>query len=139
MTPARARAAVLVSGAVVAAAVVATLWVFGGPEESRRTERDARRLSHLSALAGALQCHHEVRAEPPQPLRAEDIAPACLAPSEAADLRDPLTGAPYAIAWAADGLRVCAAFEGVPPPGWMGQGFDRTSGCIARVLRPAPD
>lgn len=139
MTPRRARAVVAVSGVVVAAAAAAALWVFGGPEAQRRADRDAMRLDALSRLAAALNCHAEAGAAPSAPARAGEITAACLAPSEAARLVDPLTGAPYALDYPEPGVvRLCAGFEGAEPLPWAPPGFDSATGCLTERLAAPP-
>lgn len=134
MTPERTRGVVAASGLVVAATAAVGLWVFGGPAESRREERDAGRLGALQQIADALACH--VRAEAAPPADLASVTPGCLSPSEAGRLVDPLGADPYAIEYPAPGLaRVCAAFErsGDALP-YAPPNFDRETGCLTLPL-----
>jgi hypothetical protein len=97
-------------------------------------------MSNLTDIAAAIQCHaQKPGAVPAEPVRLADIDAACLSPSEAARLVDPLTGAAYAISypdrWT---LRVCATFERPAPGIRYGPGFDAGTGCLTQVLGPRP-
>jgi hypothetical protein len=109
MSVARARRLVVLSGVVVAMVAALALWEVGGPEASRQQTRDARRLDDVQAIANALECHLQARAEPARPGALGEISPACLAPARAAELADPLTGEPYGLSYPEAGLaRICA-------------------------------
>lgn len=139
MTLAAARRIVALTGGVVAAVAVAGLVVFGGPATGRGVERDARRHADLQAIAEAFACHAEAAATPAAPASLAEISPTCLAPSRAAALADPRTGAAYALAYPAPGaVRICAVFErpsSVPP--WAPPNFDAPTGCLTAPL-PQP-
>ncbi|TPE49386.1 hypothetical protein [Amaricoccus solimangrovi] len=133
----RARAAVAVTGLVCAVVLGLSLALIGGPDAGRRDRRDTQRLADMREIAQALICHGDAKASPAQPAALGEISPACLAPGSEGRLRDPSTGAPYAIDWV-DGrtARVCGALEdrarswtsGWPP-------FDSASGCVTAALR----
>ncbi|PZQ46693.1 MAG: hypothetical protein DI556_19545 [Rhodovulum sulfidophilum] len=133
----RARLAVAVTGLVAAGVLALTLAEVGGPDAGRRDRRDLARLSDLREIAQALICHGGGGAAPGQPTELADISPACLAPEAAQRLRDPRTGAPYAITWVdARTARVCGDLEdrarawtaGWPP-------FDAATGCVTAALK----
>ncbi|MFQ8429829.1 hypothetical protein [Amaricoccus sp. W119] len=133
----RARVAVAVTGIVCAAVLAASLSLIGGPGSGRRDRRDADRLSDMREIARALICQGDAEASPAQPADLAEISPACLSPDDAADLRDPSSGAAYAITWSdARTARVCGELEdrsrawtrGWPP-------FDASTGCVTAALR----
>ncbi len=135
MTPARARAAVTLSGVVVAAVAGVALWVFGGPGDARRAERDGRRLDHLSEIVTAVGCHVRAGAAPARPATLAEVTAACLAPTRAAGLVDPLTAGPYRLDYPdARSVRACADLEQAEPRPWMGPAFDAATGCLAAPL-----
>ncbi|MBP7243008.1 hypothetical protein [Amaricoccus sp.] len=142
MSLGRARRLVTLSGVVVTATAALALWQVGGPETSRQQTRDMRRIDDLQAISGALECHLRGAAQPARPAALAEISPACLAPGRAAELVDPRTGAPYAIAYPEPGLAtICASFEGPPVPRpWTAASFDAATGCLSVGLGlSAPD
>jgi hypothetical protein len=140
MTPRRARIIVAGAGMASAVLVVLGLAVAGGPAEARRDHRDAARLAHLREIASAYVCHATAAAGPIGPALSE-LSPACLSPTRAAELRDPLTGAAYRIEPEARLVRVCADFESAnaeaePYPG--APPFDPATGCVTATLARDP-
>lgn len=138
MSRARTRLMVILTGLVVAIAVVLGLMLVGGPDTGRRDRRDAGRLTDLRLISQALVCHASGRAQPPAPMSLAEISPACLSADRAADLRDP-SGADYVILRPApDLVRVCAEFEatsGRRPEFYSGwPPFDPATGCVGAAL-----
>lgn len=139
MSLARARALVGASGVLVAVVAALALSYVGGPATSRQEARDSRRHDDLLAIARALECHAQTGAAPARPAALAEVSPACLATDRAADLVDPRSRAPYALAYPELGVaRVCADFEGpIVTRRWTPENFDAGAGCISLALPAA--
>ena len=133
----RARLAVALTGLVTAVVLALSLALIGGPNAGRRDRRDLTRLSDIREIAQALTCAAGGEGEAAaRPAELAAIGPDCLSPEAAARLRDPVTGAAYAITWtSARTARVCAAFE-TPARSWSGgwPPFDPATGCVTASM-----
>ena len=99
------RSAVLLLGALTAAAVVLALALVGGPSRAALERRDDRRFSDIQSIRWTLECIRERQGAFPATLEPE---PAC----GEMQLSDPVTGAPYSYERLSDdSFRICAAFE----------------------------
>jgi hypothetical protein len=138
------RTIALLMSALALAAVAGGLWVAGGPEYARKTERDRDRYNDLANLAVTTSCGRD---SAPDSLPRED-AETCdvrvVDPSRPNRIRgrtDPLTGEAYRFEKIDQtSFRVCADFETDYKPYSYGdyrEDFDPETGCItANVTRP---
>lgn len=114
--------------ALSATAIALGLWTVGGPEQARREQRDAQRLSDLRAIARHYRCLHD------HAQNTDAVTPVCPRPENSGDPRD---GAVYAVSQPEDGLvQICAEFETpLSTHGFM-NGFDPETGCLTVSLPP---
>lgn len=78
---------------VAIAAVVATVWIVGGPAEIRERKADSQRVSDLVDVRGAVRRYYETNNELPEELEGLDFYS-----SLASQPVDPVTGKPYGYA-----------------------------------------
>jgi hypothetical protein len=125
------RLAAVVVGAVAALAVAVLLpgGRDGGLDDVRRAA--------VAEIAQALKCMVADGERVVEPIEVLHISPACLTPQRALELRDPATGAPYAITRPArDVVRVCATLDRPGRARSVGFGEVDGGGCVEVFLAP---
>jgi hypothetical protein len=101
------RVVFLLASALVVAALAATLFVIGGPEEARAERDDAERERELNILARQVDCNADA-ATLPDTL---EEAAKCVSWSSRTDFLDPKTQEPYHFAVLADRkVEICVRF-----------------------------
>ena len=97
---------ILASIAVVAALVTGII-VLGPPSEERARRLDAKRVSELEQLRGAIEYYRQQKGRLPSSL--DDLASL---PNVSVELRDPVSGQPYGFRLTdAAAYEVCATFD----------------------------
>lgn len=112
--------------ALSGAAIALGLWTIGGPEQARREQRDAQRLTDLRMMARHYRClneHSQVTGA------ATPLCPLSETPT------DPLNGAAYTITQSDERLvQICAEFETTLSARGISDSFDPVTGCLTISL-----
>jgi hypothetical protein len=126
----RPAAAVAVVVAVLAAAALLPARRDSGLDDERRAA--------VAEIAQALKCMVADGERVVEPIEVLHISPACLTPQRALELRDPATGAPYAITRPSrDIARVCATLDRPGRVRRVGFGEVDGDGCVEVFLAPS--